>query len=103
MSYQENYEKIVTGLLFILVLSIVVIMCTSCISEPSKKDYAGRPDACYDAASCMYLNQKNQDKSVCLDAYKECRAYGRYNFCKEPNNRPVGVDFNGCTLYLNQK
>lgn len=75
----------------------------SCLSQPDKKDFQGRPDACYDFAMCMYMNQKNPDKSVCVDYAKECRAYGRFNFCKDSKNLPERVDFEKCVLYLNQK
>lgn len=89
--------------LTVFALFLMVIMSMGCISEPSIKDYTDRPAACFDAAMCMYLNQKNPDKSICMDAYKECRAYGRYNFCKEPKNLAERVDFEKCQLYLNQK
>jgi len=88
-----------------LYLSVIIFILSvfGCLSQPDKKDYIGRPDACYDAASCMYLNSKNPDKSICMDAYKECRAYGRFIFCKDEKNLPDGINFSQCQLYLNQK
>ena len=103
MTSAEKVERILTAILLLGCIALFISMLTGCISEPSKKSYEGRPDACYDAAMCMYLNQKNPDKSICMDAYKECRAYGRYNFCKEPKNLADRVDFEKCQLYLNQK
>jgi len=86
-----------------LFVFICILFVFGCLSQPDKKDYIGRPDACYDAASCMYLNSKNPDKSICMDAYKECRAYGRFIFCKDEKNLPDGINFSQCQLYLNQK
>ncbi len=89
-------------LLFIgMILSFILIifMFSGCISEPSKKDYIGRPNACYDFAECLYLNQKNPDKSVCFSVGMECRAYEKYIYCKSEKD----MTFNNCWLYLNQK
>jgi hypothetical protein len=105
--FLEKYaDKLGIGLLGLATATIMILLVlslTSCTTPPDKKDYIGRPEACYDFVECLYLNQKNPDKSVCADYAKECRAYGRYNFCKDEKNRPTNVDFTGCQLWLNQK
>ena len=87
----------------IVLFSFILVLICGCLSQPDKKDYIGRPDSCLDFSVCMYYNSKNPDKSICADYAKECRAFGRFNFCKEPKNLPDGVSFNSCMLMLNQK
>ena len=99
MTYQEKYERILVGLILFCAIVVIVIMFAGCISEPKKDNYKDRPNPCYDFASCLYLNQKNPDKSVCLPISMECRAYEKYNFCKGEKE----MTFNNCWLYLNQK
>ena len=86
-----------------LVFSLVVFVMTGCTTPPDKKDFATRPNACYDFMECLYLNAKNPDKSICIPLSMECRAYDRFNFCKDSKNLPERIDFNQCQLYLNQK
>jgi hypothetical protein len=85
----------------VLVLFLLVILTIGCISKPNPKDYIDRPKSCFDRDMCYYLNQKNTER--CVDDAKECRAYGRYEYCRDEKNRPDRIDFNGCQLYLNQK
>ncbi len=87
----------------ILIILLCVIILTGCLSQPDKKDFQGRPNSCYDFSMCMYLNQKNPDKSVCVDYAKECRAIDRFNFCKDEKNLPEGVGFQSCWDKLNSK
>lgn len=97
---KENTKRnIWVALGIIMVIAIVIMMTSGCISEPKKKDYDKRPNACYDFAECLYLNQKNNDKSVCLPISMECRAYEKYTYCKSEKE----MTFNNCWLYLNQK
>lgn len=89
---------IVTALLLIIALAF-----TACIMAPDVKDYENRPQACLDFDRCMYYNQKNQDKSICIDHAKECRAYGRFAYCKDQANLPDGMHFQECWDKLNAK
>lgn len=98
-----NDEKKLVTLIIILSIVAILILMLGCTTPPDKKDYVGRPDSCFDFAACMYLNMKNTDKSICADYAKECRAYSRFNFCKDEKNLPDRVDFEKCNLYLNQK
>jgi hypothetical protein len=94
--------KLKLSVSFFLLLGVVLtllIFFAGCISQPAKQDYSGRPNACYDFAECLYLNQKNADKSVCLPISMECRAYEKYIYCKTEKE----MTFNNCWLYLNQK
>lgn len=87
----------------ILIAVMAIVSQLSCMSAPDTEDYAGRPNACYDFADCLYRNEKNPDKSVCSDTGKECRAWERFAFCKDEKNRPDKMDFEKCWLLLNQK
>lgn len=87
----------------IIIFFIIFLFLTGCMMKPDIKDYSGRPSACYEFAACMYFNQKNADKSICADYAKECRAYDRFNFCKDEKNLPNGVRFQECWDKLNSK
>jgi len=89
----------------ILIFSTIIVLCfmAACISLPDVDDYAGRPQACLDFDRCMYYNQKNKDKSICIDYAKECRAYGRFEYCKDQANLPEGMRFQECWDKLNTK
>jgi hypothetical protein len=92
------------GIALALTTTIAVLLSfTGCVSAPDKKDYVGRPDACFDAALCMYYNNKNPDKTICSDQYKECRAYERFLFCKDTKNLPPDVNFQSCMDKINSK
>ena len=86
--------------LLIFGVSIFLFGC-SCLSFPSGKDYEGRPHACLDFARCMYYQQKAQDKTICADFAKECRAFDRYLFCAESTDNPTA--FQSCWDKLNSK
>ena len=78
------------ALIFLLLLTL--ISCNS--SPPERKDFD--IDACYQFARCMYDNQKNEDKSICTPFASECRAFQRFEYCKNPENRPERMDFDKC-------
>jgi hypothetical protein len=85
--------------LIILIPIIFLIACNS--APPDAKDF--NIDACYQFARCMYDNQKNEDKSICVPLSSECRAFQRFEYCKNPENLPERMDFDKCWLLLNQK
>jgi len=86
----------------------LIVFFAGCISAPDKDDYNN--DFAYYQAYCLYLNQKNQDKSSCSGFYeiirdreKEKRFYDRLKYCRDEKHWPDRWDFDKCTLYLNQK
>jgi len=103
MTPSDKVERILAGAFLIGLIIVILIMMTGCTTPPDKKNYIGQPDACYLFSECMYFNQKNPDKSACLDYAKECRSFGKFNFCKDSKNLPDRMDFEKCWLYLNQK
>ena len=84
--------------LFIFILFVSV---AGCISAPNKKDYT--LDSCFAADRCLYVNQKNPDKSICMGYMSECTSFSKYEYCKRKENRIDSVTFKECWLYLNQK
>ena len=94
---------LIGGLLVLCALAITIFALSGCIQKPLKADYAGKPDSCFLFSECMYLNSKNPDKNVCSDYAKECRAYGRFEFCKKSENLPDGMRFQECWDKLNSK
>ena len=42
-----------------------------CVSPPKRKDFA--TEECYCMAWCIFMNQKNPDKSSCVGLIDECR------------------------------
>lgn len=97
---KNNIKKILFGIILVLIGILALVFNCGCLSMPECK---GELPACCDWYRCMYLNQKNPDKSSCMSAGSECRAYRRYIFCKDEKNYPDGVNFDRCGLYLNQK
>ena len=81
----------------ILLTIIASFLFVGCQCAPRKTDK--ELSSCYMFRDCMYRNQKNKDKSVCIDFAKECRAYRRFIFCRKIK----GMTFERCQLYLNQK
>jgi ABC-type oligopeptide transport system substrate-binding subunit len=99
----KKFMFVLTSSILFALLLVVIVFLTGCISQPNKKDYEGRPNACYDFAACLYFNQKNPDKSICSDYAKECRAYERFNFCKDIKNLPEQMRFQEAWDKLNSK
>jgi len=83
------------------IIIILFIFIVACQSAPDRKDF--KLDPCFSAADCLYRNQKNPDKSVCKDYISECNSFSKYEYCKQQENLPEGVDFQKCWIYLNQK
>lgn len=83
-------------------MAFVVLTLLGCYTEPPKKENYS-VSSCYRFADCLYQNQKNPDKSVCLSFGMECNSWERFLFCKDDVNRPDRIDFEKCWLYLNQK
>lgn len=98
-----DFIRILTYSSMIIIIAMMIVIFPKCQCAPKIKNYEGRPKACYDFDLCMYRNQKNPDKSVCVDIGKECRAIERYMRCNDPACRAQGHDFEKCWLYLNQK
>lgn len=88
-------------LLFAVSFTIGCLGCAGCQSRPDREDYTNT--SCYLFAECLYRNAENPDKSICAPFAQECRAYDRFEFCKNPANLPERIDFDKCMLLLNQK
>ncbi len=79
----------------------LIITFTGCW-QSAPKPITDEPAACFDKRDCMYRNQDNKDKSVCVDDAKECRAYRRYIYCKEQVKQKLDT-FQNCWNLLNSK
>lgn len=85
---------------------IVFLLFTGCLSAPSKEDYVC-PE-CFNHAFCLYLNQKNPDKSACSARDAECAEATKIKqnqdimeFCREYCLDGVMTE-DYCRLLLNQ-
>ncbi|MCK5610866.1 hypothetical protein KAR91_53830 [Candidatus Pacearchaeota archaeon] len=109
-------KKIKWELIFIVILIILLALCffifSGCTSPPeilkNKKDETIESYACFKARYCGWENRKNKDKTSCVDDNKECRAYNRFEYCKDPQNLPVDksgdkMKFQTCWDKLNSK
>lgn len=84
-----------------ILLMLTFITFLACQTAPSR--IAGESESCYQFRDCMYRNKDNPDKSICKDFGAECRAYSRFEYCKEEKNRPADMRFQECWDKLNTK
>jgi len=63
---------LIGGMVTLLLGCIFLMLLAGCsLGKPNRKDFAS--EDCYTWAYCMYVNQKNVDKSACMGLSDECR------------------------------
>lgn len=96
-------KRLLRLLAALIIASIVLVFFTTGCGQSAPIRQQGEIDACYMFRECMYRNEKNPDKTACKDFGSECRAYGRFNYCKDEKNRPDDCKFQECWDKLNSK
>jgi len=79
-------------LISIMLCSIISISC----DKLAKPDMEGYADSCKVFLNCMYLNQKNPDKTICLGLADGCKQANDFILCANSDK----VDFKDCLLLL---
>lgn len=77
---------------YLLLLPLLFLM--SC--DLSMPDVREMNPNCRAALHCMYLNQRNPDKTVCSDLVAGCKALNDFSVCVEQKEMPL----NNCLLLL---
>lgn len=88
------------------IFSLFLILFIGCASwtKPDREDY--KIESCYRADRCYWENANTPDHKNnvnCTDAEKECRAFEKYMFAKDPENRWKNHDEDQCWDKLNNK
>lgn len=78
MNPLERYN-IMCQLLTILIVGAIIFMVTAC--DLKHPDTEGVNPNCRAFLECMYLNQRNPDKSVCDSLGKGCKRLNDYVAC----------------------
>jgi len=86
---------------------LILLLFFGCISAPDSKDYECKE--CFYHAYCLYLNQKNPDKSACAsldeactEGIKESLQKDRLEFCREFCEDGT-ISEETCRLLVNQR
>jgi hypothetical protein len=91
-------KKIIIVMLFILIILIIFPGCGS-LDRPERQDF--KSAEAYNLQFCLYINQKNPDKTICnkfgleySKAVTQQRIYDRIEYCRK--NRPDKWTFDMC-------
>lgn len=63
------------------VLVCLLILSFTCACDLSRPDVKGMTESCRACFECLYLNQKNPDKSVCSFLCTGCKASNDFKEC----------------------
>jgi len=77
-----------------LIIILLPILILSCLSSPDRDNY--KIQACFEKDLCMYLNQKNPDKSFCKPIQKQCLNIRVHNLCKNKLFRSENQNYQSC-------
>lgn len=90
----------------LIILSIAALL-SGCLTAPSREDFSC--EECFNHAYCVYLNQKNPDKSACAQRDADCTEATKnklnqdnLEFCREYCADGVMTE-DYCRLLLNQR
>lgn len=91
-----NRHQLVT-ILGLSMVAIILFMCGCEMSEPKTDDYE---PSCKVFVDCIYLNQKNPDKTICSSLADGCKSANDFKACLDPILKDNKMDFKDCLLLM---
>ena len=82
-------------IIFLLFVSFIFGVACNELTLPDLKDYH---PACRAGIVCMFLNQKNPDKTICADAMSGCKNANDFIVCRESKDEFASIK--DCLLLL---
>jgi hypothetical protein len=80
----------------ILLLALFIVSCDIALD---RKDIEGVNPNCKSFLLCMQLNQKNMDKSVCLNLGEGCKSMNDFILCTSSSTAET-MTYKDCLLLL---
>jgi hypothetical protein len=84
-------------IIVLCVLAFTVLLCGCDLNEQSVEGYE---PSCKVFLTCMYYNQKNPDKSVCLSLADGCKSANDFQACLNPVLKDNKMEFKDCLLLM---
>jgi len=85
-------------MLLFLGLLLIIIIFTGC--DLKEQETANLEPSCQVFVKCLYLNQKNPDKSVCLSLADGCKSANDFQACLSPKLKDNKMDLRDCLLLM---
>jgi hypothetical protein len=85
-------------IILFLCLLLLIMLFTGC--DLKDQDTTGYEPSCQVFIKCLYLNQNNPDKSVCLSLADGCKSANDFNACLNPVLKDNKMDLRDCLLLM---
>lgn len=82
----------------ITIFSLLVFFLTGC--DLKEQSVEGYEPSCKVFLTCMFYNQNNPDKSVCLSLADGCKSANDFNACLNPVLKENKMDLRDCLLLM---
>ena len=90
-------KKQIALLSMLFAVAFIVMLCGCDLKE---QDTTGFEPSCQVFIKCLYLNQNNPDKSVCLSLADGCKSANDFKACLDPILKDNKMDFKDCLLLM---
>lgn len=80
----------------ILICIFSAVFYTGCEETLREQDVTNYEPSCQVFLKCLYLNQKNPDKTICSDLAQGCKSANDFTACQ----KNIKMDFRDCLLLM---
>jgi len=84
-------------ILFFCAIALLMLFCGCDLKD---QDTTGYEPSCKVFINCLYLNQNNPDKSVCLSLAEGCKSANDFKACLNPVLKENRMEFKDCLLLM---